>query len=73
MKEEILRQQKMLSDIQSQLTNIRKFLIGDLAEEKCENQKEECFLDTIRNNNYTIDMIKGNINTIEEVIMGGKN
>ena len=73
MKDEILRQQKMLCDINITLENIRIFLIGNTLEENQDVMKEECFLDTIKLNNNSIEKIKINLDVIKEIIMGGNN
>ena len=73
MKDEILRQQKMLCDINTTLENLKAFLIGNIAEEKSDVLKEECFLDTIKVNNNSIEKIKTNLDVIQNIIMGGNN
>ena len=73
MKDEILRQQKMLCDIKVELETIISFLIGSRLEENVEGLKEECFTDTIKINSTSIEEIKNKTDLIKEIIMGGNN
>ena len=74
MKNEIDRQEKMLNDIEMQLKKIKVFLIGNIPEEMREEVKrEEFLLRKLADNNATIERIKIDLDSIEEIIMGGSN